>query len=210
MFFNDLHGGSMLEPLLEFFRARMPLSAADEELVRSVVRGRHVVKGETLQRAGDVATHGYFVGKGLLRSFWIDEKGREHVLTFAPEGWWLTDLSSMRDGTPATYFIEALEDSDLVLLDHLAQTRFMSEIPGFAAAFATGLQRLNAAREKRLLDSLSATAEQRYLNFLEKYPSIARRVPQHMLASYLGLTPETLSRLRGQLARRKRAKPGAV
>jgi len=196
--------------LLEFLRARMPLTREREAMVRSVVRERRVKKGETLQRAGEVATHGHFVAAGLLRSFSIDDKGREHVLQFAPEGWWLTDVNSMRERTPSSYFIEALEDSDLVLIDAAGHARFMDDLPGYAAAYATGLQKMNAARERRLLDTLSATAEQRYLNFLETYPSIARRVTQHMLASYLGLTPETLSRLRGQLARKRKAKPGAV
>lgn len=200
----------MIDRLLEFLRARMPLTREHEELVRALVTGRRVKKGETLQRASDVATHGYFVAEGLLRSFTIDDKGREHVLTFAPEGWWLTDMTSMVERTPSTYFIEALEDSVVVLLTLPSHERLLRELPGMAAAYATGLQRLNTAREKRLLDSLSATAEQRYLNFLDTYPSIARRVPQHMLASYLGLTPETLSRVRGQLGRKKRAKPGAA
>jgi len=200
----------MVDHVIEFLRARMPLDREHEALVRSLVSSRKVKKGQTLQRAGEVATHGYFVTSGCLRSYWIDDKGREVSLTFAPEGWWLTEMTSMQGKTPATYFIEALEDSDVVLMDLAAHVRFIEELPGFAAAYATGVQKMAAAREKRLLDSLSATAEQRYLNFLETYPSIARRVPQHMLASYLGITPETLSRLRGQLARKKRAKPGAV
>jgi len=97
-----------------------------------------------------------------------------------------------------------------MLITLAAHTRLAEALPGYASAFATGLLKMAGAREKRLLDSLSATAEQRYLNFLDTYPSIARRVPQHMLASYLGITPETLSRLRAQLARKKPAKPGAV
>jgi len=200
----------MPDRLIEFLRARMPLSPAHEQLVRSLVTERRVKKGEALQRAGERATHGYFVSAGLLRSFWIDEDGREHVLQFAPEGWWVTEFPSIRDGQPATYFVEALEDSDVVFMPIEAHVKWSEAIPGYSAGFAAGLLKMHAAREKRLLDSLSATAEQRYLHFLESYPSIARRVPQHMLASYLGLTPETLSRLRGSLARKKRTKPGAL
>jgi CRP-like cAMP-binding protein len=200
----------MVDSLIEFFRARMPLSREHEALVRSLVTSRKVKKGQTLQRAGELATHGYFVSSGCLRSYWLDDKGREVSLTFAPEGWWVTEMTSLQDGLPTTYFIEALEDSEVVFMDMAAHTRFIETVPGFAAAYAIGVQKMAAAREKRLLDSLSATAEQRYVNFLETYPSIARRVPQHMLASYLGITPETLSRLRGQLARKERAKPGAV
>jgi CRP-like cAMP-binding protein len=187
----------------------MPLTEADEQLVRASVSLRRVKKGEALQRAGDIATHGFFVAAGCLRSYSIDEKGREHVLRFAPEGWWLTDFKSMRDQEPSTYFVDALEASEVVAMPGEAHPRFLEAIPGYAAAFAAGLLKMHEARERRLLESMSATAEQRYLSFLETYPSIARRVPQHMLASYLGITPETLSRLRAQLARAKQVRPGA-
>src|SRR5262245_55526015 len=145
----------MLERLMEFFRARMPLAAEHEALVRSLVGARRVKKGEALQRAGDVATHGCFVAEGCLRSYSIDDEGREHVRQFAPEGWWLSDCTSMRDQIPSTYCIEALEDSGVVLMGLAAHTRLMNEIPGYTAAFATGLLKMSAAREKRLLDSLS-------------------------------------------------------
>src|SRR5262245_7933790 len=206
----DLRGRPMPDRLIEFLRARMALSREHEQLVRGLVTERRVKKGVTLQRGGERATQGYFVSAGLLRSFWIDEDGREHVLQFAPEDWWITEFPSLRDGKPATYFVEALEDSDVVFMPLEAHTRWSEVIPGYSSGFAAGLLKMHAAREKRLLDSLSATAEQRYLNFMDAYGSIARRVPQHMLASYLGLTPETLSRLRGSLARKKRARPGAV
>ena len=194
----------MVERLLIFLRERMPLTAEGEAVVRSSVKPRRFEKGAFLQRAGEVARHGHFVVSGCLRSFSIDEKGREHVLQFAPEGWWLTDFASIREQVPSTFFIEALEDSDVLLIDWPSHDRLVSGLPGYAAAMAAGLSKGNAAREQRLMDTMSLSAEDRYLKFLEAYPSIAQRVPQHMVASYLGVTPETLSRIRGQFAKKKR------
>src|SRR5262245_41826032 len=156
---------SMIERLLTFLRERMPLSRQHEDIVRSAVTPRRVKKGEFVQRAGEVARHGHFIARGCLRSFSIDEKGKEHVLQFAPEGWWLTDFASIHNQAPSTFFIEALEDSDLLLVDWPSHNRLIAELPGFAAAFAAGLQKQTTAREQRLLDSMSATAEQRYLRF---------------------------------------------
>src|SRR5262245_981439 len=157
----------MIDHLLTFLRERMPLEREHEELVRSVARPRHARRGELVQRAGEVARYGHFIATGCLRSFSIDEKGKEHILQFAPEGWWLTDFASIRNQTPSTFFIEALEDSDLVLVDWPSLQRFMKELPGYAEAFAAGLQKQATAREQRILDAMSASAEQRYLKFLE-------------------------------------------
>jgi len=104
---------------------------------------------------------------------------------------------------PSVYFIDAIENSDVLISDYLSQKKMMEEIPEIAAQYRTGLQKRHAAMDKRILDSLSASAEERYLTFLQTYPSIALRVPQHMLASYLGVSPETLSRIRKQQARKK-------
>jgi CRP-like cAMP-binding protein len=194
----------MIDALLEFLEKRMTLTPDSRELVRSVAMPRKAKKGEFLQRAGAVARHGHFIARGCLRSYSIDEKGKEHILQFAPEGWWLTDFASITTGAPSTIFIDALEDSDLLLIDWPSHDRLIQGIPGYAAAFAVGLQKGTTARELRILSSLSSAAEERYLAFLETHATLAQRVPLHMLASYLGMTPETLSRVRNQLSRRKR------
>jgi len=155
-----------------------------------------------LQRAGDVAKHSAFVVKGCLRKYVIDAQGKEHIVQFAPETWWAADAASLTSGAPSQYFIDAIEDSDVLLLDPRSHETLIDKIPGYAASFRKGLQRHAAARDERIVSSLSASAEERYTQFLSTYPSIATRVPQRMLASYLGVSPETISRIRGKRARK--------
>ena len=155
-----------------------------------------------LQRAGDVAKHSAFVVKGCLRKYVIDAQGKEHIVQFAPETWWAADASSLASGAPSQYFIDAMEDSEVLLLDPPSHETLIEKIPGYADAFRKGLQRHAAARDERIVSSLSASAEERYMAFLNTYPSIATRVPQRMLASYLGVSPETISRIRRKLARK--------
>jgi CRP-like cAMP-binding protein len=107
------------------------------------------------------------------------------------------------NSTPTTYFVDAIEDSFVLLADKHANETIMSRVPAFARSFQLGIQKHAAAKDKRIVQSLTATAEERYLNFLETYPTIAQRVPQHMLASYLGITPETVSRIRKSLSQKK-------
>ena len=173
-------------------------------LVRSMVVPLELARGESLQRAGEVAKSTFFVVKGLLRAYVIEEDGREHILRFAPEGWWLGDPESARTQVASKVFIEAIEPSIALRLWYRDHERMMEAIPGHAIAFAQGMQRMAAARERWIIGTLSATAEERYRDFLAAYPAIAARVPQRMIASYLGLAPETLSRVRRQLATQSR------
>ena len=186
----------MFTVLYSFLSQRMQLTTEQFNFVQTLFIPKQYAKGEFLIREGEVAKYGAFVAKGCLRSYVVDNKGKEHIVQFAPETWWLTDINSIMHGVPSLYFMDALEPSDVLLIDAPSHERLMEEIPGFANAFFAGQQKHTASKDKRIINSLTATAEERYQNFLQTYPSIAQRVPQHMLASYLGITAETLSRIR--------------
>ena len=188
--------------LRAYLLERASFTEHDLDIVRGAFIHRRLRAGEFLQRSGEVSRHAAFVAAGCLRHFVIDPKGKEHIVQFAPETWWLADATSLRTGAPSQYFFDAVEDSDLLLIDPASHQRLLESVPPFAESFRNGLQRHAAAKDHRIVSTLSASAEERYLDFLQTYPSIVQRVPQTMLASYLGMTPETLSRIRKNLSRR--------
>ncbi len=192
----------VFDVLRSYLEARADFSDADFSRIRKAFLFRRLGTGEYLQRAGEVTRYAAFVAIGCLRNYIIDAKGKEHIVQFAPETWWLADSISLGSGTPSQYFIDAIEDSQLLLIDAPSHKELVEGVPSYAAAFRTGLQRHTAAKDQRIVTALSASAEERYLEFLRVYPSIALRVPQMMLASYLGMTPETVSRIRKNLSRR--------
>ena len=193
----------MFEVLYAYFKERIPLTDDQFKLMQSFFIPKQLDKGEILLREGERAKYAAFIEKGCLRSYVIDNKGKEHIVQFAPENWWLADTNSLLNGTPSLFTIDAIEPSDILLLDVASHKKMMEQIPGFAASFQVGIQKHTAAKDKRIIASLTATAEERYRDFLQIYPSIAQRVPQHMLASFLGITPETLSRVRKRWSLKK-------
>ncbi|MEO1437015.1 MAG: Crp/Fnr family transcriptional regulator [Bacteroidota bacterium] len=144
-----------------------------------------ISKQEIVQRPGDLQSKIYVVRSGLLRSYKIDSKGKEHIYLFAPEGWVIGDACS--EDEPCSLFIEALEPSEVLIL-----SKDISREQGNAQSF---IKRMKVLQD-RILMLMSATALERYEHFLETYPNIVQRVPQRMIASYLGITPEALSKIK--------------
>jgi CRP-like cAMP-binding protein len=192
---------SSFDVLRTYLEARASFTEDEFAFMRGHFIRTTLPAGEFLQRAGDVARHAAFVASGCLRSYVIDASGKEHIIQFAPETWWLADSTSLMTGKPSQYFVDAVEESVLLLIEPASHQAILQRVPGYAAAFRTGLQKHNAAKDERIVTALSSSAEERYLEFLERYPSLAQRVPQWMLASYLGVSPETVSRIRKQLSR---------
>jgi len=192
----------MIESLFEYLEKIHPLSAADKDLIRDTCIPKKVLKGEFLLREGDPLKYGTFVCKGFLRSYVVDNKGKEHIIQFAPENWWIADKAAGTEGK-ASCFIDAIEDSALLLVDQAGHLKMLEKVTAYGKSFQAGMQKRSAAKDKRIIHSLVADAEERYNDFIQTYPSIAQRVPQHMLASYLGIAPETLSRVRRKSMRKK-------
>src|SRR5215470_17574371 len=161
---------SVFDVLRSYLAARASFSEEDFEIVRSCFLYKSLAAGEFLQRGGDVARFASFVARGCLRNYIIDPKGKEHIVQFAPETWWLADANSLNTGAPSPYFVDAIEESDLLLIDGPSHQRLVDEVPGYANAFRTGIQRHAAAKDQRIVSSLSASAEERYLEFLRVYP----------------------------------------
>ena len=162
----------------------------------------HFSKGDILQREGENCSKAFFVKKGLLRSYTIDDKGKEHVFMFAPEKWVIADVESQEFNQPAKLFIDCVEASEIIILDR--SQLFKSDLNIDQLKNNVNLlSRRVAVLQRRVIMLMSASAKDRYELFLETYPKIPNRVPQRMIASYLGITPEALSKIRGKIAKTK-------
>jgi CRP-like cAMP-binding protein len=162
--------------------------------------GKQYQKGEILQRKGDQNPKTYFIKQGLLRSYIIDSKGKEHIFQFAPEDWIIADVESMEYDHPAELYIDCIEDTEVVAFDRYLLSKHISDV-GLQKRFMRLHYRRMGALQRRVIMQMSAPAIDRYAYFLETYPQLPNRVPQHMIASFLGIAPQTLSTLRGKIAR---------
>lgn len=190
----------MFEVLFQKLDEKIQLTEEEKQLCKSFFTPKKLRKRQYILQEGDVCKYTAFVEKGMLRMYTINDKGSEHIIQFAFEGWWMADQFSFITGEPAIYNIDALEDSELLLLSKQAEEQLLQKIPKFERYFRILLQNSLIATQRRLISSISQTAEERYNQLIGTCPTIPQRVPQHMMASFLGITPETLSRIRRQVA----------
>lgn len=181
------------------FNEAVTLSKEEQEIIQNHLTPKKLRKKQCLLQEGDVSKFVAFVEKGALRSYTINEKGGEHIIQFAVEGWLISDLSSFITGKPATYTIDALEDCELVLISRAANDALLKTMPKYETWLRLQITGAYIALQKRVIAIHSLSLEERYTALLEIYPHIIQRVPQHMIASFMGLTPETLSRVRKKM-----------
>lgn len=192
----------MLAKFKAYLQKNAKIDDKQFEALSKYLKAEKIKKHTILLTQGEICSYSFFVEKGLLRSYTIDDGGKEHVIQFAPENWIVSDRSSSYFNQASDFFIDAVEDSEVVYLDKT----FMEQAYKLSADYSEFTEKAlhNHIRhiQKRVSLLLVATAEQRYMNFITLYPDLMLRVPQWMIASYLGITPESLSRVRKELAKR--------
>jgi CRP-like cAMP-binding protein len=172
------------------------LSVYDKHLLMEHFKPKKLRKRQYFLQEGDVCKYIGFIVKGSARTFTVDDKGHENILKLSLENWWLADFESFYLLTPSRFNIEALEDLEVLQSTNAQIEEFLKHIPAFAAMANVISQNYTIANQKRMQAAMSYTAEERYEDLMSNYPQFIQRFPQNMIASYLGLSPETLSRLR--------------
>lgn len=192
----------MFSLLRAHIEKRVHLTDEEFEISAKFFIPKKLRKNQFLLNEGEVCTHIGFVNSGCLREYTIDNKGTEHIVQFAIEDWWVSDLNSYLSGKPSVYNVDALQDSEVLLLEKSARDELLDNCPKMERFFRLLIEANHVATHQRIADSLSASAEERYLKFIKTYPKLFEIVPQNQIASYLGITPQSLSRIRKELTQK--------
>ncbi len=177
------------------------LNEEEDTLLISKLKIRKYRKGQYILQAGDICKYQTFIVSGSARTFYLDKNGHEHIVSFGIENWWVGDLCSFSAQAPADYDIQCLENTEVIQLSYEDLQYLYEVIPKMERFFRILIQSAYAKTQRRVIDNYSLTAKERYLQFCEEYPKIVERVPQYMVASYLGITKEFLSNIRKQLSK---------
>jgi len=192
----------MFNLLRNHIEKRVHLTDEEFEISSKFFVPKKVRKKQFLLHEGEVCRNIGFVNSGCLREYKIDNKGSEHIIQFAIEDWWVSDLNSFLAGSPATYNIDALEDSEVLQLGKSARDKLLDSCPKMERFFRILIEANLVSSQQRITDSLSTSAEKRYLKFVKTYPKLFEQVSQNHIASYLGITPQSLSRIRKELSQK--------
>jgi len=186
---------SSVAPLLEYFNRLIPLSSEEKQLVAELFKPRLYRKRQYVLQEGDVCSSFNFVVRGCLRMYKIDDKGNTHIIQFATENWWLMDIGSFHGKEPSELNIDAIEDTMVLHISYNDLINLYTKGPKFNLIFRVLIENSFVSLQKRLLKNISSTAEERYLSFMQDYSHLNNRLPQVQIASFIGITPEFLSRL---------------
>lgn len=192
----------MNEKFAQYLKQRLAITPEQAAEAVSCLTQKSYKKGDILVSPGDLKSSTYFVDNGLLRYFSIDEKGKEHIIQFAPENWMISDRDTSVFDAPSEFYIDAIEDTNVIIVPRNFFSEIQHIVPRILELNINMLHNSIRFMQKRINMLLSATAEERYLDFIKLYPNLTLRVPQWMIASYLGITPESLSRVRKDLAKK--------
>jgi CRP-like cAMP-binding protein len=190
-------------PLLKYIRNHIDLTPEEETLLLSKVINRTYLKDQYIVQQGDVCKNACFVITGCTKVFYMGKDGQEHIILFAIEDWWTSDLGSFITQTPADFNVQCIENTELFQFPYETLEDLYKIIPKLERLFRKIMERALVASQKRIIRNFSLSAKERYLIFSNTYPKIEQRVPQYMIASYLGITKEFLSKIKGQIAQNK-------
>lgn len=179
------------------------LDEKEKAYFHSLLHHQLVKKKTFLQVAGEVCGFEAYIIKGCIKSYYIDANGFEVILHFAVENWWVGDIANFSDQKKSILNLEALEDTEVLIIKLKDKEELYKKVPKFERMFRIMIQRTHETMMNRLISTISQPAEERYLNFITKYPSIPQRVPQHHIASFLGISPEFLSKIKAKLAKQR-------
>lgn len=190
----------MYELFFSKFNEKVSLTPEEEVMMKNHLIPKKLRKKQYLLQEGDVCKSIAFISAGVLKAYSVDDAGNEHIIQFGLEGWIISDLYSFLTGEPATYNIDAIEDTELILISKSAHEELLQKLPKYESFTRLNITGAYLAMQKRLTSIISSSLEERYANFTALYPDIVQRVPQHMIASYMGLSAETLSRVRKRIS----------
>ena len=188
--------------IIDYIKKYVPINTEEEELFLSKVSYTTFKKGQFVLRKGVVNKHQNFILSGCLKTYQVNETGKESILTFSIENWWSGDLYSFLSGQPTQYFIEALEDTEVLRITQENLETVYREIPQMNVMFRMLLEKAFIAQQERIMGNISESAEEKYLKLRKKYPTFEQRIPLKQLALYLGITPQFLSMVRNKISRK--------
>lgn len=192
----------MYDVFQQYLDSKIQLTQAEKELIQSVSIAKKLRKKQYLLQEGDVWKFHAFITKGCMRTYAVDDKGLEHIIYFGVENWWIGDRESLLSQMPTHFNIDAIEDSELVLFTNPNFEMICEKVPAFKDMVHAIISKSLNVNQSRILSNISKTAEEKYLDFVHKYDQFAMRIPQAMIASFLGIKPETLSRIRNSVSKK--------